>query len=116
MEDDAHGPVHPRLGRQLASGGGLWYSPGLVSPIRQTTERRWLLIQVHRAQIAYILRSGKRRTTSEVAEHMDAIALLCDRGRTARGRALAECLALSERTFTDMATQLLRDWSVERLV
>ena len=69
----------------------------VVSANRQTSRRRWLLIQVHRARIAYLLRSGRRDRGSEIAERMNAIALLCDRGRTERGRALADRLARTER-------------------
>ncbi len=73
---------------------------------RQPEKRRWLLIQVHRARIAYLLRSGRRGRVSEVAERMNAIALLCDRGRTERGRALADRLAQTER---DAASTIVTD-------
>ena len=55
--------------------------------------RRWLLIQLHRAQIARILRSRSRFATEEVAQRMNAIALLCDCGRTEAGQRLAMTLA-----------------------
>ena len=78
----------------------------VVSGNGQPERRRWLLIQVHRAQIAYLLRSGRRDRASEIAERMNAIALLCDRGRTERGRALAERLARTER---DAAAPIVTD-------
>ena len=68
-----------------------------ASPALATPQRRWLLIQVHRARIAYLLRSARRDGRSEIAERMNAIALLCDRGRTEAGRALARRLAQTER-------------------
>ncbi len=77
-----------------------------MSATRQPEKRRWLLIQVHRARIAYLLRSGRRDRGSEIAERMNAIALLCDRGRTERGRALADRLARSER---DAASTIVTD-------
>ena len=55
------------------------------------------MIQVHRAQIAHLLRSGRRDLGSRVAERMNAIALLCDCGRTESGLALAQRLAETER-------------------
>jgi hypothetical protein len=55
--------------------------------------RRWLLIQLHRAQIARILRSRSSEATEEVAARMNAIALLCDCGRTEVGQRLAMTLA-----------------------
>ena len=79
-----------------------------MSTALPSTPRRWLLIQVHRARIAYLLRSGRRERTSEIAERMNAIALLCDRGRTQRGRALAQRLAQTERAATEpIVTELL---------
>jgi len=79
-----------------------------VSANRQPGRRRWLLIQVHRARIAYLLRSGRRDRGSEVAERMNAIALLCDRGRSEQGRALAERLAQTERAAASpIVTDLL---------
>ena len=54
---------------------------------------RWLHIQWHRAEIARLLKTGAHRGTSEIARRMDAIALLCDCGRTDRGRLLVESLA-----------------------
>ncbi len=79
-------------------------------------ERRWLLIQVHRARIAYILRSGRRAVASEVAERMNAIARLCDCGRTPQGRALAERLARLEPNSEPFVTELLAGRAVERVV
>lgn len=70
---------------------------GVVSTLVDSPDRRWLLIQVQRARIAHLLRSGRRHRGSEIAERMNAIALLCDRGRTERGRALARRLAKTER-------------------
>ena len=55
--------------------------------------KRWLLIQLHRAQIARILRSRSTGATEEVAARMNAIALLCDCGRTEIGQLLAMTLA-----------------------
>lgn len=55
--------------------------------------RRWLLIQLHRAQIARLLRSRSARGTEEIAQRMNAIALLCDCGRTEAGQSLAMALA-----------------------
>jgi hypothetical protein len=55
--------------------------------------RRWLLIQLHRAQIGRILRSRSAGTTEEIAARMNAIALLCDCGRTEVGQLLAMTLA-----------------------
>lgn len=81
---------------------------------RHSTRRRWLLIQVHRAQIARLLRSGRRDRGSQVAERMNAIALLCDRGRTELGRALAERLARLERSAAEpIVTELLVGEPVE---
>ena len=77
-----------------------------MSARRQPQKRRWLLIQVHRARIAYLLRSGRRDRGSEVAERMNAIALLCDRGRTECGRELAQRLARTER---DAASTIVTD-------
>lgn len=59
----------------------------------QATNRRWLLIQLHRAQIARLSRARSRRDNSEIARRMNAIALLCDRGRTERGQQMALMLA-----------------------
>ena len=58
------------------------------------------MIQVHRARIAHLLRSQRYSRGSEVADRMNAIALLCDRGRTELGRALAQRLAQTERAAT----------------
>ena len=55
--------------------------------------RRWILIQLHRAQIARISRSQSRNATEEVARRMNEIALLCDCGRTESGQLLAMTLA-----------------------
>jgi hypothetical protein len=55
--------------------------------------RRWLMIQVHRAQIARISRSRSGRPQGEIARRMNAIALLCDCGRTEAGQQLALMLA-----------------------
>ena len=85
------------LHRPLAIDGWIVVFPWAVSPDRYSTRRRWLLIQVHRAQIARLQRSARRDQGSEIAERMNAIALLCDRGRTERGRQLAARLAQSER-------------------
>ncbi len=75
-------------------------NPLLMSEPRQATSdakptmgRRWMLIQLHRAQIARILRSRSREAADEVAARMNAIALLCDCGRTEIGQRLAMTLA-----------------------
>lgn len=54
---------------------------------------RWLHIQWHRNEIERLSRSRSAKGTPEIANRMNAIALLCDCGRTPRGRLLAECLA-----------------------
>jgi len=54
---------------------------------------RWLHIQWHRVEIARLSRSKSPAKKQEVARRMNAIALLCDCGRTVRGRRLAESLA-----------------------
>lgn len=59
------------------------------------TRRRWLLIQWHRAEIGRLLSKKPRRPTAEIARRMNAIALLCDCGRTPEGRMLAESLVES---------------------
>ena len=59
------------------------------------------MIQVHRARIAHLLRTRRHSRGSEVADLMNAIAVLCDRGRTERGRALAQRLAQTERAATE---------------
>ncbi len=64
-----------------------------MSATRQGMGRRWLLIQLHRAQIARILRSRSREAADEVAVRMNAIAMLCDCGRTEMGQRLAMTLA-----------------------
>ncbi len=61
--------------------------------MKSVTWVRWLHIQWHRAEIKRLLRSGSRNGSSEIARRMNAIALLCDRGRTPHGRMLAENLA-----------------------
>ena len=66
------------------------------------------MIQVHRARIAYLLRSSRHSRGSEVADRMNAIALLCDRGRTEAGRQLAQQLAQTERAANEpIVTELL---------
>jgi hypothetical protein len=85
-----------------------------VSAAQHSTQRRWLLIQVHRARIALLLRSGQRDRGSQIAERMNAIALLCDRGRTELGRALAERLVRLERDAAEpIVTELLVGEPVE---
>lgn len=64
--------------------------------------RRWLLIQLHRAQIARLTRSSSPRRTDEVARRMNAIALLCDCGRTEVGQQLA--ITLAQARVPDLAT------------
>ncbi len=87
---------------------------GAVSGVQHSNQRRWLLIQVHRAQIALLLRTGRRDHGSQIAERMNAIALLCDRGRTERGRALAERLVRLERDAAEpIVTELLVGEPVE---
>lgn len=72
--------------------------------------RRWLLIQLHRAHIARISRSRSRERPDEIARRMNAIALLCDRGRTEAGRRLAMALArdgvLDLQSLTSSSTEL----------
>ena len=60
---------------------------------RLSLSRRWLLIQLHRAHIAHRLGSRSRDAGDEIARRMNAIALLCDRGRTEAGLKLAMTLA-----------------------
>ena len=60
-----------------------------------STWGRWLHIQWHRAEIKRLLRSGPKGTP-EIARRMNAIATLCDCGRTPLGRRLAENLAEDE--------------------
>jgi hypothetical protein len=71
-------------------------TPSDPSSSRPGAARRWLLIQLHRAQIARLLRSKKGRGTPEISRRMDAIALLCDCGRTTTGQMLAKTLAESD--------------------
>ena len=66
------------------------------------------MIQVHRARIAYLLRSQRHSRGSEIADRMNAIARLCDCGRTEVGRALAQRLAQTERAATEpIVTELV---------
>ncbi len=64
---------------------------------RDNVGRRWLLIQLHRAQIERLVRSGSRVRAGEIARRMNAIALLCDCGRTEAGQHLAMMLAEGRR-------------------
>lgn len=85
-----------------------------MSSIRHSSQRRWLLIQLHRAQIAHLQRSGRHDVGSEIADRMNAIARLCDCGRTEHGRALAALLAQSERDSTEpVLAELLPSYPVE---
>ena len=59
------------------------------------------MIQVHRAWIAHLTRSRRQDRGSEIADRMNAIALLCDRGRTELGRALARQLAEMDRDASE---------------
>ena len=59
------------------------------------------MIQVHRAQIALLMRSGRQDRGSEIADRMNAIALLCDCGRTELGRALARQLVETDRAASE---------------
>ena len=59
------------------------------------TRRRWILIQWHRAEIGRLLGKKSRRPSDEIARRMNAIAKLCDCGRTPEGRMLAESLVES---------------------
>lgn len=59
--------------------------------------RRWLLIQLHRAHIERILRSGSATADGEIARRMNEIAMLCDCARTEAGQRLAMMLARGHR-------------------
>ncbi len=61
--------------------------------INPGTWARWLHVQWHRAEIARLTASGAAKGSAEIARRMNAIALLCDCGRTPQGRELAESLA-----------------------
>ena len=61
-----------------------------------STWARWLHIQWHRAEIRRLLRSGAAKGSPEIARRMNAIAQLCDCGRTPTGMRLAESLANDE--------------------
>ena len=64
--------------------------------MQPTTWGRWLHIQWHRAEIKRLLRSGASKGSPEIARRMNAIATLCDCGRTETGIRLAESLAHDE--------------------
>ena len=68
-------------------------NPGAMARSGIDSGRRWLLIQLHRAQIARASRVRSSHARGEIAQRMNAIAVLCDCGRTESGQKLALMLA-----------------------